>query len=195
MRKERNMNVYQPQESQPELLSEQDLEHEVLRALDIDLGVSNRQVVVELINDSEDAPEDWNPRLPEHAGGNQHQNVGLDLYAATTTMSTYHRENRHYHYALIETGIKVQLPYGYHMMIASRSGLGFKRHIQAFPGIIDHSYRGQIMVKLYSPLPFSVDVGEKVAQGIIFASQPYHIIEGTVDTNTERGDRGFGSTG
>jgi deoxyuridine 5'-triphosphate nucleotidohydrolase len=150
----------------------------------------DNEIIIELMEDP--SVNEWNPKVPEHASRNQHLNVGLDLFSAHTVNSTKHSEN--YHYAIIRTGIKLELPYGYHMMIASRSGLGFTKHIQAFPGIIDHSYRGEIMVKLYGPSEFTISSGDKIAQGLIFKSQEYMITLGTVDTNTERGEKGFGST-
>lgn len=160
-------------------------------------------VKVELIDNSEVLP--WAPKMPEHSGGSQHLNVGLDFFSATRmesemvyeesrTKPNYSSYRDDYHFMIVRTGVKMELPYGYHMMIGSRSGLGFKRHIQAFPGIIDHSYRGEVMIKLSSPQPFSIDVGEKIAQGIIFKSQPYDLVEDKVDVNTERGEKGFGST-
>lgn len=149
-------------------------------------------IVVELIEKSENENDEWNPKLPEHASGNQHLNVGLDFFSAVNVEST--EVTPSYHFAVVRTGVKMELPYSYHMMIASRSGLGFKQHIEAFPGIIDHSYRGEIMIKLHSPIPFFIEAGSKIAQGLIFNSLPYMLKEGVVDTNTERGDKGFGST-
>jgi dUTP pyrophosphatase len=144
-------------------------------------------IVVELMQE-----EHLHPKIPENAEGDQHLNFGLDLFSAVRTVSQ--ELNPYYHYAIIRTGIKIQLPYGYHMLIGSRSGLGFKRHIQAFPGVIDHSYRGEIMVKLYSPASFSLAAGDKIAQGLILRSSSYVIAPGIVELNTARGSNGFGST-
>jgi deoxyuridine 5'-triphosphate nucleotidohydrolase len=149
------------------------------------------ELVIELISDDSDG-ENFYPKIPEHSEGNQHLNFGLDLFSAINCESI--PLSPHYHYAVIRTGVKIQLPYGYHMMIGSRSGLGFKNHIQAFPGIIDHSYRGEVLIKIYSPVEFSISSGDKIAQGLIFSSLPYTITQGVVDTNTTRGSRGFGST-
>ena len=155
---------------------------------------NQQRLIFELIENQEDtAEENWTPRIPEHASGNQHLNVGLDFFSAMSINST--EVNSCYHFAIIRTGIKIQLPYSHHMMIASRSGLAFKHHIQAFPGIIDHSYRGEIMIKLYAPVEFKIQAGDKIAQGLIFKSQDYIIEQGEVDVNTTRGDKGFGSTG
>lgn len=165
---------------------------------------SSGNIIVELMEEQNVLP--WSPKIPEHSDGDQHLNVGLDFFSATRMESepiqmesnhkpTHKKTNENYHYAIIRTGVKIELPYGFHMMIGSRSGLGFKKHIQAFPGIIDHSYRGEIMIKLYGPEPFSIDVNDKIAQGIIFRSQNYTIQEGKVSNDTSRGENGFGSTG
>lgn len=101
--------------------------------------------------------------------------------------------------AVVRTGLRVALPTGFHMKIASRSGLGFRRNILAFPGIIDNSYRGELMIKLYQltneESPFVIDVGERIAQGILFSTPEISIREGAVSTSTLRGENGFGSTG
>lgn len=149
-------------------------------------------IKVELIE--EDEPE-WSPTLPEHSGGDQHMNFGLDIFSAKSVNSEFLGGSDSYYYAIVRTGIRIEMPYGYHMLVGSRSGLGFKRHIQAFPGVIDHSYRGEIMVKLYAPVPFSINAGDKIAQGLIMRSQNYQLVQETVDQNTERGEKGFGSTG
>lgn len=102
--------------------------------------------------------------------------------------------------SVIHTGLRMRLPRGYHMRIASRSGLGFKHNIFAFPGTIDSSYRGPIMIKLYqftsNESPFIIEAGDKVAQGIVFTSPDYYVIEDTVsEAETSRGSKGFGSSG
>lgn len=101
--------------------------------------------------------------------------------------------------AVVRTGLRIHLPYMYHMRMASRSGLGFKRNIFAFPGTIDNSYRGEIMIKLFQftdePEPFVIEAGDRVAQGILFETPYVSIEEGEVSTETSRGTGGFGSTG
>lgn len=154
--------------------------------------VNEPKIIVELMQQEKDFIGTWQPQIPTHASGGQHLNFGLDFFSAITVNST--EVNTCYHYAIVRTGIRVETPYGYHIMVGSRSGLGFKKHIQAFPGIIDHSYRGEIMIKLYSPSSFLITAGDKIAQGLILASLPYIVIEGLVDASTERGENGFGST-
>lgn len=101
--------------------------------------------------------------------------------------------------AVVRTGLRVQLPFTFHMKIASRSGLGFRNNILAFPGIIDNSYRGELMIKLFQltseESPFVINPGDRIAQGILFSTPEVLIREGAVTTSTHRGEKGFGSTG
>ena len=85
------------------------------------------------------------------------------------------------------------------MRMASRSGLGFKQNIMAFPGTIDNSYRGEIIIKLFqftdSEKPFVINPGDRIAQGIIFHVPSFVIEETNVSIETVRGAKGFGSSG
>ena len=137
-----------------------------------------------------------NARLPEHSYGNQHDNVGMDFFAAEKPYWSLVANG--IYYCVVSTGLKVELPEKHHLRFASRSGLGFKENIIAFPGTVDNSYRGELKVKLFAfsdSFPKEIDVGDKIAQGIIFKSFDYSIVEGNVDENTERSSKGFGSSG
>lgn len=167
----------------------------------------------------------WNPTIPKYRSGD----AGIDLHAATrvvaeevpasmvftelnecfttTTDSVLKVESLQQaldtrlrlYQATVRTGLRVALPWPYHMRIASRSGLGFSKGIYAFPGTIDNSYRGEIMIKLIQftdcPDPFVVEVGDRVAQGILFSVPEVTIVEGNVPLETHRGEKGFGSSG
>ena len=98
---------------------------------------------------------------------------------------------------IVDTGVHVQFPPGYYGKIESKSGLNVKHGVVCCGGVIDQNYTGSIVVKLYnlSMEDYLIFPGDKVAQLII---QPYiapdieyvdHLDE------TDRGDRGFGSTG
>ena len=137
-----------------------------------------------------------NARIPEHAYGNQHDSVGMDLYAAQVNPWRLLAEG--VYSTIVSTGLKVELPEQYHLRIASRSGWAFKHNILSYPGTVDNSYRGEIKLKLYyygDTPPTPIEVGYKVAQGIVFKSLDYDIIEGEVSENTERSGKGFGSSG
>lgn len=84
------------------------------------------------------------------------------------------------------------------MVVNSRSGLAFKEGIEASnAGIIDESYRGEIKVLLHnsSVSDYLVKVGDRIAQGLILYMPLVTIRETKVLSDTDRGGKGFGSTG
>lgn len=103
---------------------------------------------------------------------------------------------------IIGTGIAVEVPVGFVMLIIVRSGLGFKHNTRLANcvGVIDSDYRGEVKVKLYSDNKANCATivnGDRIAQALILPA-PQYIIE-TVKLEdlgkTERGAGGFGSTG
>ena len=50
----------------------------------------------------------------------------------------------------INIGMRVEIPKGYYMQIAPRSGLSFRSKLFVMGGIVDRSYRGDICVLLYN---------------------------------------------
>lgn len=100
--------------------------------------------------------------------------------------------------ALYDTGLKIQVDFGYYAEIVPRSSLSKSGYMMANSiGIIDNSYRGNLMVALTKiaddaeelSLPF------KCCQ-LIFKKQVYVNLKevGGVD-KTKRNEGGFGSTG
>lgn len=101
--------------------------------------------------------------------------------------------------ALIPTGVKVEIPYGFEIQVRPRSGLAFKNGISVLntPGTIDCDYRGEIGVILinHGSEPFTVEPGMRIAQ--ILLTPVFHanfIVAETLST-TVRGHGGFGHTG
>jgi dUTP pyrophosphatase len=115
---------------------------------------------------------------------------------------------------LAHTGLKLQIPVGYEAQIRPRSGLALKGvTVVNSPGTIDAGYRGEICVILgtctgqppFLPEPHNrtakignaeFNVGDRIAQLVI---QPVLSVQmeevQSVDSNTDRGIGGFGSTG
>jgi dUTP pyrophosphatase len=99
-----------------------------------------------------------------------------------------------------KTGLAFEIPEGHVMLVFSRSGHGFKNdtRLANCVGVIDHDYRGEVMVKLRHDSDvgtLSVGVGDRIAQAMIV---PYPKVEFTwADdlSDTDRGTGGFGSTG
>lgn len=121
--------------------------------------------------------------------------AGLDLYADLMgPMSILPGETKN-----ISSGIAVEIPEGYFGGVFCRSGLATKRGLRLpnCVGIIDSDYRGPIGVALHNDsyerrvvLP-----GERVAQLIILPYPEIKLVDVAALSTTERGEKGFGSTG
>ena len=85
-----------------------------------------------------------------------------------------------------------------YLVIQSRSGMAIKKGIECSnAGVIDQDYTGEIKLKLYNTTDkdFEVKVGDKVAQAIFGFKPRLEIQEVTEIKETERNDKGFGSSG
>jgi deoxyuridine 5'-triphosphate nucleotidohydrolase len=100
------------------------------------------------------------------------------------------------------TGIHLELPKGVHAIVHGRSGRFFKDSIDVFRGVIDSSYRGEIVVGLifYRVDPVTINPENAIAQ-LVFVDNRNLLGENIelVDTldelsKTDRGEKGFGST-
>lgn len=102
-------------------------------------------------------------------------------------------------YALIATGIQLQLPEGTEAQVRPRSGLALKHGITVLnsPGTIDAGYRGEVGVILmnHGKESFYVEQHMRIAQ-LVVQYVPQVLIE-EVETleESERGEQGFGSSG
>jgi len=97
----------------------------------------------------------------------------------------------------VRTGLAMEIPDGWKGDVYSRSGLAMDGVVVAnSPGKIDSDYRGEIKVILHSTsdILIGLEAGARIAQ---FEISPAYAIEFTEEdlTDTERGDKGFGSTG
>jgi dUTP pyrophosphatase len=99
--------------------------------------------------------------------------------------------------AVVAVGLKfAYIPEGYWVKVESRSGLGFKHGILAHPGIIDCGYRGDAGIKLYNltDKDYEVKAGDRIAQFVVYLNFSMPVEWGKVE-ETERGEKGFGSSG
>ncbi len=102
--------------------------------------------------------------------------------------------------ALVPTGIAIALPEGDAGFVQPRSGLAFKHGVTCLntPGLIDSGYRGELKVCLinHDPTePFEVTRGERIAQLVVQAVEQVDFREVDALDESERGDKGFGSSG
>lgn len=100
--------------------------------------------------------------------------------------------------ASCDTGVHIAIPDGCCGLLVSKSGLNVKHGLTS-TGLIDATYSGSIVVKLYNHdkgRDYSFKAGEKISQIVIL---PLPVVEGLeVVRDLEergRGNRGFGSSG
>jgi len=101
---------------------------------------------------------------------------------------------------VVSTGITVQLPPGTYGRIAPRSGLAVKHGLDTLAGVIDPDYTGEVKVVLQNTdlnQPFVLRPGYRIAQLILEKYETVEVVEvpGECTQLTDRGARGFGSTG
>jgi dUTP pyrophosphatase len=100
----------------------------------------------------------------------------------------------------ISLGISVAIPispqFYFYGSVRSRSGLSAKKGIEVGAGVIDSDYRGEIKVVLhnFSNETFYYKEGDRIAQLILEQHAIVPILETTNLDQTERGEKGFGST-
>lgn len=121
--------------------------------------------------------------------------AGMDIYAAIDEDMVLSAGG----ICLVPTSLAIALEQGYECQVRSRSGLALKFGVFALnsPGTIDSDYRGEIKVILanFSKNDFVIHRGDRIAQLVIARYE--HIKWQLIDNldNTQRGERGFGSTG
>ena len=96
------------------------------------------------------------------------------------------------------TGLHVETPKGYCILVFARSSLGQKKCIiPNSVGVIDSDYRGEIFVPIMnlSGQPIDFTKGQRVAQGMIMKAEQFCIRPVSKLSETGRSDGGFGSTG
>ena len=96
------------------------------------------------------------------------------------------------------TGIATEIPEGYVGLIFPRSSIRKYTLAQCNAvGVIDSSYRGEIMVsyKLTSDVEKIYNIGDKIAQLIILPYPEVSYIEVESLSETDRGENGHGSSG
>ena len=97
---------------------------------------------------------------------------------------------------LIDTGISIRVPEGTYGRIAPRSSVS-KKGILVNAGVIDRDYRGPIKVMVHnlSNNDYVINKNDRIAQLILeqIKTPSVELVEELDDT--ERGERGFGSTG
>lgn len=102
---------------------------------------------------------------------------------------------------LVKTGLFVEIPEGYELMVRPRSGLAIKHGITVLnsPGCVDPDYRGNVGVILinHGSSDFEIRVGDRIAQLVLNKVEKIDwqtVISKDELSSTNRGSGGFGST-
>lgn len=136
---------------------------------------------------------DENATIPTR---NNPTDSGLDLYALNDQILKPGETQ------IIKTGIAFIIPAGFEIQVRPRSGLSAKTKFRVAnaPGTVDQSYRGDISVigfhaGLYGDAPVVIKKGDRIAQAVMCPVEIPDLEEvGSVD-ETDRGSKGFGSSG
>ena len=102
--------------------------------------------------------------------------------------------------SLVATGVAIGLPAGYVGLVHPRSGLATKHGIGIVntPGTIDSGYRGELkvcLINLDPAEPVTLPAGSRIAQLVIQEVTTAQFVQVQELDETERSDKGFGSTG
>lgn len=153
---------------------------------------TNMQLKVLLLNERSKLPT----RSEEGA-------AGYDLYASESVFIPVGQTR------VVPTGIAIQLPvieaFPYqptltYFKIEDRSGLA-SRGLRTGAGIVDSSYTGEVKVVIHNinnssnEFGYMVNVGDRIAQGIIQTALIPQVVETKELSKTTRGAAGFGSSG
>ena len=107
----------------------------------------------------------------------------------------------------IDTGVKIQMPelpphltswFNMGCFIHSKSGLSVKSNIEKGAGVVDPNYTGTLVIKLFchGDKGRTFKQGDKIAQMVFKPCLKItSITEGDISRDSERGDKGFGSSG
>ncbi|WP_430592882.1 dUTP diphosphatase [Humidisolicoccus flavus] len=134
------------------------------------------------------------PTVAEHPPTYAHPgDAGADLRSNETVLMSPGAR------VLVGTGVSIALPEGHVGFVVPRSGLAAKHGITIVnaPGTIDSGYRGEIKVILLntSQEPYEIAEGDRIAQLVVQRVERVEFVSVDTLNETERGARGFGSSG
>lgn len=128
-----------------------------------------------------------NAKLPERK---REGDAGLDLYCIEDV------EILPNEIKLVSTGIAIEIPKGYFGLIKDRSGLASKG-LHVLAGVVDENYRGEVKVVMinFGKEKIKLEKFSRIAQLIIIPYAKVEVEEVEELSETERGEKGFGSSG
>jgi dUTP pyrophosphatase len=127
-------------------------------------------------------------KLPTHGHPGD---AGMDFYAVEKIIFPPNKQMR------VPTGVALEIPEGYVGLIWDKSGISFNQGLKIMGGVIDSSFRGELVMSLLNTKNEEVilEKGHKVAQMIIQKFEHCDILEVEELSSTIRGEGREGSTG
>ena len=116
--------------------------------------------------------------------------VGMDMYAMETVTIAPGQHHRFYH------GFAMEFPIGYAAIVKDKGSIS-NAGLHTMGGVYDAGFRGEYnthLVNLGSE-PYTVEVGDKVAQVVIYPVEIAELEETDTLSESARGEGKFGSTG
>lgn len=117
--------------------------------------------------------------------------VGMDLCTVEEVVVPAGKSAR------LKSGISVEIPEGYAGLCWDKSGLSMNHRIKVLAGVIDAGFRGEIVMSVINlgQEAYFFKKGDKVMQMLIQKVEVPEIVEVRELSETQRGEKGFGSTG
>jgi dUTP pyrophosphatase len=127
-------------------------------------------------------------KLPTHGHPGD---AGMDFYSLDDVVFLPGKQTR------VHTGVAVEIPEGFVGLIWDKSSISFNLGLKVMGGVIDASYRGEIIMNFLnvSKKKVKIEKGHKIAQMIIQKFEKCEIIEVNKLSETRRGAGREGSTG
>lgn len=124
--------------------------------------------------------------------------AGFDLYALEKSIIYPINDTGGHEVSKVRTGIALEIPIGYFGKIEDRSSFVSKHGVTTVAGIIDCTYRGEVLICFVnlSGRIVEIEAGERMAQLLILPVPSFNMVETDSPLSpSPRGDGGFGSTG
>jgi len=117
--------------------------------------------------------------------------AGMDFYTIDTVVFPPHGQVR------VHTGVAIEIPGGHVGLIWDKSSISFNMGLKVMGGVIDASYRGEIIMSMLNTTDKEVilEKGHKIAQMLIQKFEECDIVEVSDLSETVRGEGREGSTG
>lgn len=98
---------------------------------------------------------------------------------------------------IFHTGLSIAVPPGYGALLWDRSGMGAKKQIHRLAGVIDENYRGEWLIALinHSHGVQRITEGDRIIQFVLQKNYEAQALWVEELDETNRGDKGFGSSG